>query len=143
MAQPIRARSLTKILARIALVLALPMVITPASCKSGGVQIDGGKGLIGPRRVHVGETFEITQPFDAETGAQWELIDFDSKVVQLAPFGPVDTSDPTSMVRIMRFIAKAPGETDLVFAKRNREPHEPGMLPPPRERTTLSVRVVD
>jgi hypothetical protein len=114
-----------------------------AGCKSGGVQIDGGKGLIGPRRVHVGETFDITQPFDVRTGAEWELIEFDSKIVQLTAFRPVDTSDVNSMVRIMRFVAKAPGETDLVFAKRNREPHQSALPPEPRERKTITVRVVE
>jgi hypothetical protein len=116
-----------------------------AGCKSTetDIDVDGGTKLFGPRRVKVGETFEIRQPFDRETGSQWELASFDSRIVQLTTFSPVDVSDPNAMVRVMRFEGRSPGETEIVMLRRNREPLTPGMPPEPRERKSIKVRVVD
>ena len=127
------------------LVIALTVCAPINGCKSteADIEVDGGTKLFGPRRVKVGETFEIRQPFDRETGAQWELGSYDSKIVQLTTFSPVDMSNPNAMVRVMRFEGRAPGETEIVMLKRNREPLTPGVPPEPRQRKTIKVRVVD
>jgi hypothetical protein len=130
------------------ILLAFGLIIACAmvdGCKSAetDIDVDGGTKLFGPRRVKVGETFEIRQPFDRETGSQWELASFDSRIVQLTTFSPVDMSDPSAMVRVMRFEGRSPGETEIVMLKRNREPLTPGIPPEPRERQGIKVRVVE
>jgi hypothetical protein len=52
-------------------------------------------------------------------------------------------SDPSAMVRVMRFEGRSPGETEIVMLKRNREPLTPGIPPEPRERQGIKVRVVE
>jgi hypothetical protein len=130
----------------VVLVLALTVACAMMDgCKSTetDIDVDGGTKLFGPRRVKVGETFEIRQPFDRQTGSQWELASFDSRIVQLTTFSPVDMRNPDTMVRVMRFEGRSPGETEIVMLKRNRQPLTPGVLPEPRERQGIKVRVVE
>lgn len=118
------------------------VVCLQAGCKTGGPTIEGGGGLIGPKRVHVGEQFDVSQPFDPKTGAEWKLTSYDSLVVYPKDFPRVEPGPDGKMHRKIRFVAKTPGETDLIFSRRRFRVVKPGEKQPEPETTRLTVRVV-
>jgi hypothetical protein len=111
-------------------------------CNSGGPTIEGGGGLIGPKRVRVGEQFDISQPFDPKSGAEWKLTSYDSVIVYPKDFPRVETGSDGTLHRKIRFIARAPGETDMIFARRRLQVVKPGERQPEPETTRVTVRVV-
>lgn len=125
-------------------VIALCAIQVPVGCKSAEVQIDGTSGgLIGPRRVKVGETFTVSQAFDPKTGADWKLGNYDRTRLEPVTRQPYITEPDGSMRRIYEFKAKSPGMVELVFLQRNREPVTPGVQPPPPKTETHKVKIVE
>lgn len=106
------------------------------------MKVDGGVSLLGKRRVKVGEVFTISQPIDPQTGAEWRLNEYDSAFV--APSGQphMEPGQNGSYTRIVPFIAKSPGETQLVFLRRNREPVKYGEPLPEPERKVVRLKIV-
>lgn len=122
-------------------VLSLALALQ-VGCKNSGPTIEGAGGLIGPKRVRVGEQFDVSQKFDPKTGAEWRLTSYDSAIVFPRDFPRLETGNDGSMHRKIRFIANTPGSTDLVFSRRKRQVLKPGDRPPEPEIKTITVRVV-
>lgn len=124
-------------------VIALLAVITLMSCSSARIEVEGGTGLIGPRRVKVGEDFTVRQPFDRSTGAEWKIGVYDRTLLQPVPRFAYETAADGSMTRVYEFKAMSPGLAELEFLRRNREPITPGEPPPEREKKVIKVRIVE
>jgi len=126
-----------------AMLLAAMTLSLLAGCQSSSVKVDGGLQLLGSRRVKVGEVFTISQPFDAKTGAEWRLTEYDSAFI--APQGSPRLEGGTggSYTRVVPFIAKSPGDTQLVFQRRNRTPLKYGELLPPPEHKNIKIKIVE
>ncbi len=123
--------------------LLVSALVMCAGCSSKGPTIEGAGGIIGGKRIKVGEQFEVTQPFDKDRGAEWRLLNFDSKIIGLVQFEPVRTDHRGEMRRIMRFEGRAPGTSELVFARRETRQWTPGEPLPDAEKRMLRVRVTD
>lgn len=118
-------------------------LIAPLSgCSSSTVKVDGGVGLLGQRRVKVGEEFTISQPFDARTGTEWRLTQYDSAFIAPSGTPRLEGSEAAGYTRVTPFIAKAPGETSMVFLRRNREPIKYGEPLPEPKSQTIRVKIV-
>lgn len=125
------------------LALLLGSLVLACGCNtSGEIHINGGTGLIGPKRVKVGETFEVSQPFDPKTGTGWKLSRYDAKLIKPVPQPRLDANDDGSMTRVVRFMGKAPGDAELVFIKREKVIVTPGLPPPKPTEKILKVRIV-
>ena len=124
------------------MLIAMTAIPGLAGCQSSSVKVDGGVNLLGSRRLKVGEEFTVSQPFDAQTGAEWRLSEYDSAFV--APSGQprIEGGEGGSYTRVVPFIAKSPGETELVFLRRNREPLKYGEPLPEPERKALKIKIV-
>lgn len=127
----------------ILLALGLCAMSGPLACRSSRIEVDGGTNLLGPRRVKVGETFTITQPFDRQTGAEWKLNTYNRMLLEPVPRVAYETAGNGTMKRVYEFKAKAPGLAELEFLRRSREFLTPGEPPPEREQHTVKIRVVE
>ena len=124
------------------IVIGLLWVIAPIACKSTTVVVEGGSGLIGARRVKVGENFIVWQEFDRQTGADWKIGAYDRSMLQPVPRFAYETASNGSMRRVYEFKAMVPGRVDLVFLRRNREPVTPGVPPPEPDKKVIKIRIV-
>lgn len=131
MRMPVRIR--IPLLAR---ALCATLLAALAACSSAKVEIDGG-GLPGPKRVRVGETFDVSQPLDDDSGENWRLVKYDAAIVQPHGFPP----NTSGGKRKLRFVALAPGTAEIVFARRKMHVFKVGEPAPPEDYKTLKVRV--
>ena len=118
-------------------------MLTPlAGCSSSGVKVDGGVNLLGSRRLKVGEEFTVSQKIEGQTGPEWRLSEYDSAFV--APSGQprLEQGSDGSYIRIVPFIAKSPGSTELVFLRRNTAPIKYGEPLPTPDSKVLRIKIV-
>jgi hypothetical protein len=127
----------------ICIMLGICAAHAPSGCKSAEIRVDGTTGgIIGPRRVKVGDTFKITQAFDTRTGTDWKLGNYNRSLIEPITRQAYETKPDGSMTRVYEFRAKSPGTVELVFLHRNREPITPGVEPKPPKTKTYKVKIV-
>jgi hypothetical protein len=141
MPMPMRSQAFLRL--SISATIGLAALVAPAGCKASSITVEGGTNLIVSRRVNVGDTFTVKQPFDPNTGAEWKLSAYDTTLVQPVARQPYETHTDGSMYRVFEFLATAPGRLELTFLRRNREPVTPGTAPPPPDTKTLRVKLVE
>ncbi len=117
------------------LVVALALTLVFGCATSSSTEpTASGRGLGGIHRISVGDELVLRMPVSKQTGtAKWRLTSFDSMMLRVTQRPRLEG---TQMV--LRFVARTPGETDVVVTRTATSPDGSGSI---GERRRFRVRI--
>jgi len=116
------------------LVLILGLALACGCASSSSEPTVSGRGIGGIHRVSVGDELVLRCPVSKQTGvAKWRLTSFDSMMLRVTQRPRLEGSQ-----WILRFVARTPGNTDVVVTRTATGPDGSGSI---GERRRFRVRI--
>ena len=116
------------------LVLILGLTLACGCASSSSEPTASGRGIGGIHRLSVGDELVLRFPASKQTGlAKWRLTSFDSMMLRVTQRPRLEGSQ-----WILRFVARTPGNTDVVVTRTTTGPDGSGSV---GERRRFQIRI--
>jgi hypothetical protein len=121
------------------LTLAVILIGCEASTSTSAGPSVSGSGMGNTRSVRVGDEVVLRMPASRQTGAaKWRIAEFDSRMLSLTQRPRLEPAGEGAAQWTTRFVARTPGETEVVFRRTAVSSDAPGEV---GERRRFRIRI--